>query len=66
MPPNHRPVKIHRIYSVEDAAHCLVVHKITVRRWIKAGMPVGGCGKTLIAPFVRRAEHGRNICNRSA
>jgi hypothetical protein len=49
--PNHHLVKIHRIYSVEDAAHCLV-HKITVRRWIKAGMPmVGGCGKNLIAPL---------------
>ncbi len=47
--PNHRLVKIHRSYTVEDAAHCLAVHKNTVRRWIKAGLPtVGGRGKTLI------------------
>jgi Helix-turn-helix domain len=47
--PNHRLVKIHRIYTVEDAARCLTVHKNTVRRWIKTGLPtVGGRGKTLI------------------
>jgi hypothetical protein len=47
--PNHRLVKIHRSYAVEDAARCLAVHKNTVRRWIKAGLPiVGGRGKTLI------------------
>jgi excisionase family DNA binding protein len=47
--PNHRLVKIHRSYTVEDAAHCLGVHKNTVRRWIKIGLPtVGGRGKTLI------------------
>jgi excisionase family DNA binding protein len=47
--PNYRLVKIHRIYTVEDAARCLAVHKNTVRRWIKAGLPtVGGRGKTLI------------------
>jgi len=47
--PNYRLVKIHRIYTVEDTARCLAVHKNTVRRWIKAGLPtVGGHGKTLI------------------
>ena len=47
--PNHRLVKIHRIYTVEDAACCLAVHKNTVRRWIKADLPtVGRRGKTLI------------------
>jgi len=47
--PNHRRVKIHRSYTVEDAADCLDVHKNTVRRWIKGGLPtVGGRGKTLI------------------
>lgn len=47
--PNHRLVKIHRSYTVEDVARCLAVHKNTVRRWIKAGLPtVGGRGKTLI------------------
>ena len=47
--PNHRLVKIHRSYTVGDAARSLAVHKNTVRRWIKAGLPtVGGRGKTLI------------------
>ncbi len=40
--PNHRLVKIHRSYTVEDAARCLAVHKNTVRRWIKAGLPTVG------------------------
>jgi Helix-turn-helix domain len=47
--PDYRLVKIHRSYTVEDAAHCVAVHKNTVRRWIKAGLQtVGGRGKTLI------------------
>jgi integrase len=43
--PNHRRVKLHRNYSVEEAAGCLNSHKNTVRRWIKEGLPtVGGRG----------------------
>jgi hypothetical protein len=37
--PNHRRIKIHRSYAVEQAARRLGVHKNTVRAWIKAGLP---------------------------
>ena len=37
--PNPRRVKIHRSYTVEEAARLLGVHKNTVRRWIKQGLP---------------------------
>jgi hypothetical protein len=38
--PNHRLVKIHRNYTVEEAADLLGTHRNTVRRWIGAGLPV--------------------------
>src|SRR5664280_1787844 len=37
--PNHRLVKIHRSYKVEEIARLLGVHKHTVRAWVKAGLP---------------------------
>jgi hypothetical protein len=37
--PNHRRVKIHRSYSVEEIARLLGAHKHTVRAWVKAGLP---------------------------
>jgi len=37
--PNPRLVKIHRSYSVEEAARLLCKHKNTVRKWIKDGLP---------------------------
>jgi excisionase family DNA binding protein len=36
---NHRLVKSHRSYKVEEIARLLAVHKNTVREWIKAGLP---------------------------
>lgn len=36
---NPRLVKIHRSYSVEEAASQLAVHKNTVREWIRRGLP---------------------------
>lgn len=38
--PNHRLVKIHRNYSVEEIAELFGVHKNTVRRWVKEGLPI--------------------------
>jgi hypothetical protein len=35
----HRLVKIHRSYSVEEAAKVLRVHKNTVREWLRCGLP---------------------------
>ncbi len=37
--PNHRLVKIHRNYTVEETANLFGIHKNTVRAWIKAGLP---------------------------
>jgi hypothetical protein len=36
----HRLVKIHRSYTVEEAADLFGVHKNTIRAWIKVGLPV--------------------------
>ena len=37
--PNYRLVKIHRNYTVGEAARLLGTHKNTVRAWVKAGLP---------------------------
>ena len=36
--PNPRLVKVHRSYTVEEAARTLGIHKNTVRAWIKQGL----------------------------
>jgi hypothetical protein len=36
--PNHRLVKIHRSYAVEEIAKLFGIHKNTVRRWVKEGL----------------------------
>jgi len=38
--PNHRLVKIHRSYTIEEAARLFDIHKNTVRAWIGRGLPV--------------------------
>ncbi len=37
--PNHRLVKIHRSYTVEEIADLFRIHKNTVRTWVKEGLP---------------------------
>ncbi|MGH7971906.1 MAG: helix-turn-helix domain-containing protein [Limisphaerales bacterium] len=37
--PNPRLVKIHRSYTVEEAARLFGIHKNTVREWIRTGLP---------------------------
>jgi excisionase family DNA binding protein len=37
--PDRRRVKIHRTYTVDEAARTLGVAKGTVRRWLKNGLP---------------------------
>jgi excisionase family DNA binding protein len=36
--PNHRLVKIHRNYTVEEIAKLFGIHKNTVRRWVREGL----------------------------
>lgn len=36
--PNHRLVKTHRSYTVEEVAGLFGIHKNTVRNWIKNGL----------------------------
>jgi hypothetical protein len=36
--PNHRLVKIHRSYTVEEVANLFSMHKNTVRNWVKDGL----------------------------
>jgi excisionase family DNA binding protein len=48
--PNPRRVKIHRSYTVEEAARLLPVHKNTIRAWIVDGLPtIDARRPTLIA-----------------
>jgi hypothetical protein len=35
---NHRRVKIHRSYTVEEIANLFNIHKNTVRGWVKSGL----------------------------
>jgi len=37
--PNPRRVKVHRSYTVEEAAKLFGAHKNTVRNWLKQGLP---------------------------
>src|SRR5215471_15431674 len=38
--PNPRLIKIHRSYSIYEAAQLLRAHKNTIRTWIKQGLPI--------------------------
>lgn len=37
---NHRLIKIHRSYSIDEVTRILHVHKNTVRGWIKSGLSI--------------------------
>lgn len=45
---NPRLIKIHRAYSVEEAARTLGAHKNSVRGWIKKGLPVVDGGRPVL------------------
>lgn len=63
--PNHRLVKIHRSYTVEEVARLFSVHKNTVRAWVKCGLPTCDQKRPILilghdlASFLqaRRAKH---------
>jgi hypothetical protein len=67
--PNHRLVKIHRSYTVEEIARLLAHHKNTVRGWIKDGLPtIDGrrptmiLGPELIAFLKARRAKNKRTC----
>lgn len=65
--PNHRLVKIHRSYTVEEIATLFGIHKNTVRIWLKNGLatvdakrPMLIHGQTLYAYVqAKRVKHKR-------
>lgn len=64
---NPRLAKIHRSYTVDEAARLFDVHKNTVRAWLKQGLPVVDAKRPILilgkalAEFLgaRRAMHRR-------
>jgi len=46
--PNPNRIKIHRNYTVEEAARVLGVHKNTIRRWIAQGLPIIGTSRPIL------------------
>jgi Helix-turn-helix domain len=67
--PNHRLVKIHRNYTVEEIAQLLSVHKNTVRNWVKHGLltidhrkPTLILGSLLSRFLQDRRQRGRKRC----
>src|SRR5256885_3675036 len=68
--PNHRLIKIHRSYTVEEIATLFGVHRNTVRAWVKAGLPICDDKRPMLvlgpalAKFlqVRRAK-GKHSCH---
>ena len=68
--PNHRLVKIHRNYTVEEIAHLFCVHKNTVREWVKAGLAISDdkrpmliLGHDLAAFIQARRVKNKQPCN---
>lgn len=68
--PNHRLVKIHRSYTVEETAELFGIHKNTVRAWVKAGLapsdemrPMLILGRELVAFLQRRRAKRKRPCN---
>ncbi|MGA2085481.1 MAG: helix-turn-helix domain-containing protein [Terracidiphilus sp.] len=63
--PNHRLVKNHRSYTVEEIACLFGIHKNTVRAWVKGGLPTSDRRRPMLimgvdlAAFLqaRRAKH---------
>jgi hypothetical protein len=67
--PNHRLVKIHRNYTVEEIAHLFDKHKNTVRHWVKEGLatiddkrPMLVLGHVLVAFLQDRRVKNKQTC----
>ena len=66
---NARRVKIHRSYTVDEAAMLFRIHKNTVRAWLKSGLqpidsrrPTLVLGRKLVSFLHARREHKRHRC----
>jgi excisionase family DNA binding protein len=64
-----RRVKIHRNYTISDAALCLNVHKNTVERWLREGLPhirtprpILILGEDLKSFLCKRRQQARKPC----
>jgi hypothetical protein len=67
--PNHRLVKSHRSYTVEEIARLFAIHKNTVRGWLKTGLrtiddkrPMLILGNDLIAFLQARRAGKKQRC----
>lgn len=67
--PNPRLAKIHRNYTVEEAAGVYGVHRNTVRAWVKRGLstadhrrPMLILGADLVTFLRQRRERNRRTC----
>jgi len=67
--PNHRLVKIHRSYTVEEVARLFDIHKNTVHRWVKHGLatiddkrPMLILGHVLMAFLLARRAENKHPC----
>ena len=68
--PNHRLVKIHFTYTVEQVASMFGVHKNTVRAWLRQGLPTIDQrrpalihGPALVAFLRDRRERAKRSCS---
>ena len=66
---NHRLVKIHRSYTVEESANLFGIHKNTVRGWVKDGLatsddkrPLLILGHDLVAFLQARRVKNKQTC----
>ncbi len=67
--PNHRLVKIHRSYTVDEVASLFGIHRNTVREWIKRGLPTSDdrrpilvLGRALVAFLQARRGKNKQTC----
>ncbi|NTW87646.1 MAG: helix-turn-helix domain-containing protein [Desulfobulbaceae bacterium] len=67
--PNHRLVKIHRNFTIEDIAELFGIHKNTVRGWVKAGLAISDdkrpmlvLGHDLVAFLQNRRAKNKQAC----